>query len=162
MAKLSNLEEKYCCGCGLCNNFLEGMIDEKGYFRPCKELDSQEFDKSVCYCNSMVKSTNKGLWGEIKEAYFGYSTDENIRKKASSGGILTALACYLLRKKEIDCVIQVKVNKNNPLTTETVWNTNENEVINCCGSRYTASASLIDILKKIEFSKKYVEELWLN
>ena len=153
MNNINNFEEKYCCGCGLCNNFKEGSCDEKGYFRPNKNLNVDEFDKAYCYCNAVTKTNKCDLWGEIKEAYYGYSTNDLIRKKASSGGVLTAIACFILRKKIVDCVIQIKVNDKNPLTTETVWSSDENDVIKCCGSRYTAS--LIDILSKIDLTKKY-------
>ena len=155
MNNINDFEEKYCCGCGLCNNFKEGICDNKGFFRPNKNITVEEFDKKYCYCNLITKTDKSSLWGEIKETYYGYSTNDLIRNKASSGGILTAIASFLLRKKIVDCIIQIKVNDNNPLTTKVVWNTNENDVIKCCGSRYTASASLIDILNKIDLSKKY-------
>ena len=28
---------KYCCGCGLCNNYIEGNYDKRGFFRPNKK-----------------------------------------------------------------------------------------------------------------------------
>lgn len=155
MGHISEFEKKFCCGCGLCNNFNKGKLDEKGYYRPEITLNYENFDSSVCYCNYLARAVGNELWGKIEQAYYGYSTNNDIRKQASSGGILTAIACYLLNSKEVDCVIQMEASKENQLVTEVRWNTNVNQVMNCCGSRYTASASLINILNNIDFSKKY-------
>ena len=146
---------KYCCGCGLCNNFKKGNIDEKGYFRPNKELKTEEFNYDVCYHNYLKRADLSKMWGNIDSIFYGYSENELIRTKGSSGGILTEIACYLLENNIVDYVIQIKASLNNPLTTEVVYNKDSKEVIEAIGSKYTASAVLIDIIKKIDLSKKY-------
>ena len=80
---------------------------------------------------------------------------EKIRTIASSGGILTEIAHYLLKEHKVNCVIQIRANKSNPLETEVVWNTEAEEVLESSGSRYTASAALINLLEKLDFSKRY-------
>jgi coenzyme F420 hydrogenase subunit beta len=46
--------------------------------------------------------------------FLGYSCDEQIRKNAASGGLLTALSSYLLEKGEIDGVLTVKMQGIEP------------------------------------------------
>lgn len=44
--------------------------------------------------------------------YIGYSLDENIRYKSTSGGIGTSIVKYLLEKKLVDCALSFKYNSN--------------------------------------------------
>ena len=148
------ISTKYCCGCGLCNNIKKGYINEKGFFRPNKELKEKEFDYNICYYNYLGRADISEFWGKINELYYGYSKNEKIRTIASSGGILTEIAHYLLKEHKVNCVIQIRANKSNPLETEVVWNTEAEEVLESSGSRYTASAALINLLEKLDFSKR--------
>lgn len=148
-------EKKYCCGCGLCSTNVNGEINEKGYYRPADDNLKQQFDTDVCYCNQLQNIVDNNLWGDIKQAYYGYSSDEKVRTMASSGGILTEIACYLVKKKIVDFIIQIGVNPENQLQTRTVYNNDVESIRKCCGSRYTASASLYNLLDNIEPEKKY-------
>lgn len=149
------INTKYCCGCGLCNNIKGGYINEKGFFRPNKELKEYEFDANICYYNYLNRMKISKFWGEIEGIYYGYSQNNTTRKLASSGGMLTEIAQFLLKENLVDCIIQIRAKKDNELETEVIWNTEVEEILKCSGSRYTASASLINILKELDFSKKY-------
>lgn len=145
---------KYCCGCGLCNNFIDGKCDARGFFRPNKR-ELQKFDYSVCYCNTQVDEVSHGLWGSYKKLYYGYSKNEMHRKRGSSGGCLTEICTYLLEQKKVDCIIQVRKDEESLIKNKVQYSYSVEEVENSCGSRYTASAMLTDILSKIEDGKKY-------
>lgn len=103
----------------------------------------------------MAQIVQEDMWGKIETAYLGFSNDANIRNMASSGGILTEVACYLLKNKIVDYVVQSKVSKDNPLRTEIIYSKTLEDVISCCGSRYTASAPLLDLIEKLQRGKKY-------
>lgn len=149
-------ERKYCCGCGMCNSFTQGCIDDRGFYRPNNANEFfKKFDSSVCYCNSVGENVGNNLWGDIKEAYYGYSNDEETRHNASSGGVLTELACFLLNKKIVDCIIQIKVSEESQMKTEVIYSITEQDIKQSWGSRYTASTSLLNILDNIEIDKKY-------
>lgn len=149
------IEEKYCCGCGLCSHFVNGEINENGFYRPKDKQFKEKFDYSVCYCEQLKNVVTKDFWGNLKSAYYGYSKNPEIRKTASSGGILTELACYLLDQHIVDIVVQIRASLTDPLKTEVIWNTSSKDVIKCCGSRYTASSVLYGLLDDIDFNKKY-------
>ncbi len=146
---------KYCCGCGLCSKYLEGGINNKGYYRPENLIGLERFDTSMCYCNQVKNSLKNGIWGNFEGAFYSYAKDEKLRKDASSGGMLTAIACYLLDTGKVNQVVQIATAINDQMKTEVRWNTSSKEVRGCCGSRYTASASLEGLLDNIDINKKY-------
>lgn len=147
--------EHYCCGCGLCSGSVLGKENGKGYYRPNLEAQNGDFDFSVCYCNNLKKNVNNGLWGKYEKLYYGFSKDDEVRKKGSSGGMLTEIAAYLLDSKIADAVIQVSPKKEDAMKTEVVFSKSREDVLSCAGSRYTASSVLLGILERMEKGKKY-------
>lgn len=149
------LTKKYCCGCGLCNNFCKGQINNQGFFRPSEELFKTDFDFSVCYVNQLRKMVNSKFWGEYQSIYYSWSNDNDIRKRASSGGTLTQISQFLIENNIVDYVVQIKQNRNSLIKTEVVYSNSDDEIKMCSGSRYTSSASLINLLNNLDFKKKY-------
>ena len=147
--------KKYCCGCGLCSGGVACEENDRGYYRPDLSGQNTDFDFSVCYCNNLNTNVENGLWGKYEKLYYGYAKDCTVRKMASSGGMLTSIAKYLLQSQIVDAVIQVSPKNGDPLKTEVVENKTEDAVQNCAGSRYTASAVLLGFLERIEKGKRY-------
>lgn len=145
---------KYCTGCGLCKAM--GMADlhkdEKGFFHP----DTITKIKEICpasgiQCASFDKTE---IWGRNYGIFLGYTNDDSLRKKASSGGIISQISCYLLESKSVDCVIHIGADENNPTKTAVYFSKNVDEVKSHCGSRYAISSPLLCI-NKINPKKKY-------
>lgn len=82
------------------------------------------------------------IWGRKKSVYLGWAKDPVIREKASSGGIITAVCCYLLESGLVDAVIHTKASGKIPYATETVVSVTVEDVLACMGSRYSVSAPL--------------------
>lgn len=150
-----NKYQKFCTGCGLCaaTDNVKLKQNEKGFFYP--ESNKNMF-KKVCPISGVhTKLLDKNnIWGRKEAVYLGWSKNLNIRNKASSGGILTEVACYLLKNNKVDAVIHVGANPYNPIKTETFFSTTPEEVILHCGSRYCISSPLLK-LNEIDFNKKY-------
>lgn len=148
---------KRCCtGCGLCHSIddIEMKRDSRGFLEPENELSSRTY--VMCPVNSYMEPKNKfNIWGDYKGVYSGYSTDEEIRKKASSGGILTQIAIFLLEEKEVDGIIHTSADEKIPWRTRTVVSTTREECIKHCGSRYGASAPLLHLDELLEDKKRY-------
>ena len=150
----------YCCGCGLCESLNKCKLckDKKGFLKPDKETSElKSFCENVCpasgvQCNSL---DSKQLWGRNIQAYKAYSSDDNIRFMASSGGVLTSLCCYLLDYKLVDGIVHMKEDKNDPISTITVCSTTSSEVIEASGSRYSSSSPLRNIKQYLDDGKKY-------
>lgn len=93
-----------CTDCDICRKVCPGIgVDFEGI--------SKEIFNQVLY-NPYI--------GNYKNIYVGYAIDENIRKNASSGGIVTALMVSALKQRIIDAAIVVKMNQDQPLLPEIV------------------------------------------
>ena len=151
-----NKYSEFCTGCGLCSslNKTELLKDEKGFYKPSNisEKDIEFFEK-VCPVSGNSIDNSHNLWGTIEHAYSGWSNDTYIRRKASSGGILTSIAIFLLENDYVDGIIQTKYSKL--YGTKTVINRTRDEVISCSGSRYSISSPLLNIDEIIKNDERY-------
>ncbi|MDD3416197.1 MAG: Coenzyme F420 hydrogenase/dehydrogenase, beta subunit C-terminal domain [Lachnospiraceae bacterium] len=152
-------KKEYCTGCGLCENFQLCKLDKdsKGYLYPEEYNDELEtFAKKICPFTKKRDTTKlNSIWGNYHMLYKGYSNDEYIRTKASSGGVLTEICIYLLKNKLIDGVIQTTYDRNNPMQNVTTCSTSMVQIVNCSGSRYASSNPLRHLNKLVVTGKKY-------
>jgi len=79
-------------------------------------------------------------WGPVLEVWEGYSADDEIRFKSSSGGIATALALYCVEKEKMSGVLQTGADSQTPWKNTVFLNTNKESILACMGSRYSPSA----------------------
>ena len=103
----------------------------------------------------MVGNHPFSLWGDYVSVYEGYSTNEEIRFQASSGGALTAISIYLLENNIVDAIIHTGVSDSNPMETQTYISRTTDEVESHMGSRYAVSSPLMDFLQMIQPGKSY-------
>lgn len=98
-----------------------------------------------------LHNTKKYLGTAIK-CRMGYSSNEDIRKNASSGGMITSLLCSLLRQGKIDGAWVTRgYIENGELCYNTGIATTEDEIRACSSSIYMD----IPLLKHIEEIKKF-------
>ena len=148
MNKVEKCIVKFCTGCGLCSSVkgVELKEDAKGFSFPViKSYEDFEFCKKVCPAVQKHNETRKTIWGNYEFVYAGWSSDKNIRKMASSGGVISATLKYLLDFKLVDVVIQSAANRKQPWKTETYCHSNPDNIIEFAGSRYSISHTLSDI-----------------
>jgi coenzyme F420 hydrogenase subunit beta len=169
------LKNNLCCGCGGCilalDNLASSMkINEKGFLRPFfqPELSKQTLSQLLTICpgvNLGLKKTNINncpndtnydlIFGKYINIYVANSNNKKNRFQGSSGGILTEIACHLLRNKIVDGIFQVGADPENPLLCKTFLTRVENEVLTCAGSRYAPSSPLCDVGQMIKPGEKY-------
>jgi len=87
--------------------------------------------------------------GSFLTNYIGYSKWEDIRRRGSSGGVITTLLLYLLEKGEIDGAIVVGFKKEVPWLPETKLYKSRQEIIAASQSKY-AIFSHLAILRQIQ------------
>jgi coenzyme F420 hydrogenase subunit beta len=92
-------------------------------------------------------------FGPALEIWEGWAADPEIRHKASSGGLLTALALYCLEREGMEFVLHTGMDAQKPWTNRTVESRTRAELLACTGSRY-APASPCDGLAAIEKSSR--------
>ncbi len=158
--KITELCKEYCIGCGLCKSELNSDFseDEKGFLSPVFQQCEAEKDFLERVCPVTDKHTREDgfpVWGDGKEVFAAYSTDCEIRNRASSGGVLTALAIYLLETGKVDAVLQVKSREEKPTETVLVISTSKEQIIDSCGSRYAISSPWLNLSEQIEEKKTY-------
>ena len=146
-----------CTGCGLCKSINKASIDidNKGFYHPCSGDNS--FLRNICPSMGLHRKwmDKKQIWGKNESVYLGWSNSEEIRKKASSGGILTSLCIYLIEQKKVDGIFHTGINEVNPTETSIYISRKRDEVINNCGSRYTISHPL-EHINLVNNNEKYV------
>uniref|UniRef100_UPI0040577F94 Coenzyme F420 hydrogenase/dehydrogenase, beta subunit C-terminal domain n=1 Tax=Acetatifactor sp. TaxID=1872090 RepID=UPI0040577F94 len=150
---------EYCIGCGLCKSELdvEMKANAKGYLHPLYKQNEQDFLQKVCPVmeNYSERDYNELIWGSVVKAVGAHAQDADIRRKASSGGVLTALALYLLETGKVDGIIQVCADEANPTQTVCRISETREQVLQCCGSRYSISTPWIKLSEQIKEGKKY-------
>ena len=159
---VANVVGKMCIGCGLCHSEygVKFEQDEKGYLKinDTLSLECQHFIQQVCPIMgaAYIDNSHKDIWGERIGVYEGFSNNKDIRKKASSAGVVTTLGLYLLDKGLIDGVIHIGADEKVAYKTKTVVSFDEKSLTENCGSRYCISSPWYNLKNIINPDKKYM------
>lgn len=146
-----------CIGCGLCSSILGEAscpmtLNKEGFYspRPLHKLSNQEsaLIKRVCPGIRVEGKPHLGTWGPLVSIRQAWSSDNQIRHKAASGGVVTSLAICLLEQKMVDAILQIGVRDNSYLYNELHISRTKEEVINNAQSRY-APALVFHHIKEI-------------
>lgn len=138
-----------CTACGACAgicpcNAIEILTNTAGFLVANINNDlCIDCGKCAKICPSNPENkpsieTNDIFHGICLAGYVGYASDDTIRQKSQSGGIVTALLCYLLEQNEIEGAI---VNNLNSQTRrpQAIFASSKSEIIGACGSYYAQS-----------------------
>jgi coenzyme F420 hydrogenase subunit beta len=157
-SKIKTVVEKHlCCGCGACVAVVPGKLEMVDVFtdglrpRYISKLSDIEEKKALAVCPGIaIDYRHKipssadldllGEWGPVLDVLEGYSIDNDIRLKSSSGGVVTALAAFGISSRAATGVLQVGASKKTPYKNETRYNTTVEQVLNSCGSRYSPAS----------------------
>jgi len=155
-----------CNRCGTCVGLSGGKIvfgnKEERYLPIIKELPDPETTEAIlkacCGKAFNFPENRKRIFGEntphhlytgaYRQISIGYCTDPKIRLNAASGGIISAMLIYLLRKREIDGAVVLGMSKQKPWLTEPFIATTESEILDAAQSKYIIS-SVNEILPAI-------------
>lgn len=150
--------EKFCTGCGLCESSGKAVMDIDSQQFPNVKVEKNadiEFFENVCPVFYYEKEKISSPWGVVDSAIVGYSSNADTRFRAASGGALTEIAIFLLESNRVDAVIQVGVNPADPTNTVVNISKNRDDVLRNCGSRYSISTPLKNIIQIVDRDKKY-------
>jgi coenzyme F420 hydrogenase subunit beta len=158
MKRKIEVYKEYCSGCGLCHSVEAVQYDYKnGFFKPKLQDNNFTFCENFCPASgNWIKEIDpKKNWGRYINARVTWSTDPKLRFSASSGGTITAITEYLLKKKLVDAIIHTHVSKQSQIKTEYAVSDCVEELRDNIGSRYTVSSPLIELLQCVSYDKKY-------
>lgn len=148
----------YCSGCGLCSGICGTKFEyDRGFLKPI-DIDEKKisFYEAVCpFVNTRDISGITSFWGDYKQVSLGHASNESVRKNGSSGGVITAIACYMLEERLVDAVIHVGQDMTHPWRTQVYCSTTPAEVVKNAGSRYAQSTPLAGIDGLLLDDKKY-------
>lgn len=134
-----------CVGCGLCEGAGNAIMaeNEEGFMRPTFN-EGASFDAVASFCPVVNLPTiyDENPWGRCERAYLGWSADDHIREKASSGGVISAILKFALEKGYIDHVLHVGADSNQPLYAMPVVSSTADDILSRSGSRYVSCSSV--------------------
>jgi coenzyme F420 hydrogenase subunit beta len=153
-----------CLGCGLCETIAtskkcEMKLNDKGFYYPhFKETISKTIEKEILNCCPAIHvegdiKNNSSPWGNNVGVYDAWSTDKEIRKKGSSGGVLTALAVYLIESNRVDAILQVGVKKDSFLHNTLKISKTRNDAVQNAASRYAPALVFNDLIEILDHSQ---------
>ena len=153
---------KYCIGCGLCKSAGSLPMEKNGsgYLTiSSRKLDSEakKFIHDVCPTGdeNLKRTSSRDIWGTRLKTVFSWANDKDVRRIASSGGILTAMAIFLLETNRVDGIIHTKVSDESVIENEVHISTCKEDVLHSAGSRYSPSSPLKNIFQIIDKQKRY-------
>lgn len=160
-----------CIGCGACayackNKHISLVNIESQGIRPKFESEQCAFcTECLAYCPGYTVDSHLATgflpkqteadheFGPALEIWEGYASDSEIRFRASSGGVLSALSLYCVEREGMAFVLHSGADPEIPWTNKTYQSRNRTEILSRTGSRY-APASPCDGLAAIEESDK--------
>lgn len=149
-----------CLGCGLCESVcgksnVEMQLLSDGFFHPVVKhvvKEKEEIINKICpgvnVVNDIPFTKEESVWGHIDNLWSGYSTDSEVRTKGSSGGIVSAIAVYLLENGLVDGVMQVGGDSSDYQRNSLKISRSKTDVLDCASSRY-APALIFDKIFEI-------------
>ncbi len=162
------VEEAMCIGCGICQSIagaetLRLETSRSGYQHPVVvgELSESAVEKILAVCPSKrleslpqhlitPKTQHDSIWGPYLRIVHGWAKDPEERFEGSTGGVLTALAAYLLASGKVEFILHAKASTNEPIFGERHLSFTRTDVLKAAGSRYGPTAPLIDIGEVLE------------
>ena len=163
------VERGLCTGCAACASLLGGDalrmdMSPEGFMRPRgqRPLDKGEQQAVLKICAGRAQlgaapaeAKPHRIFGAMLHLAKGHATDKEIRFRSATGGVLTALAVYLVESGEVDGVLQLGVASDNPLHNEPRFNTTREQIVASSGSRYGPSAPLKDIAALLDSGRRF-------
>lgn len=121
----------------------------KKYLPQVKKLAAKN---SLLIKEFLERGKKRSLLGKTRGCYLAFAKDRQVRYAASSGGSVTALLLFLLKKRLIDGALVTQMDEKNLLKAKVKLAFTPKEIIQAMGSKYQPVA-LLSGLKEISKTK---------
>lgn len=157
-----------CVGCGLCESVTEQRVTmqmtSSGSLLP-EPVDGftdaeQAILLAACPGVVAVARTEPDLdedlvWGRYSDMRYAWAADPDVRFKAATGGVLTALAMFLLESGQVDSVLHVAADPDAPMRSTWVISETAADIRSATGSRYGPAKPLAGLHTVLERGQKF-------
>ena len=157
-----------CIGCGLCEAVTEGRVKmvekQSGSIRPFPlnefSIDEEALLLNVCPGvkveprNENMPNNNE-VWGNYSSLAYAWAGDADIRFRAATGGVLTALGVHLIHSKQVSFVLHIGVDPELPMRNRWFMSDTTEAVIFNAGSRYGPVAPLAGFIKALDRNQPF-------
>ncbi|MEM7115272.1 MAG: Coenzyme F420 hydrogenase/dehydrogenase, beta subunit C-terminal domain [Chloroflexota bacterium] len=157
-----------CIGCGLCEAITNGRsrmtMTPYGSLRPTPvdQFTSEEEAQLLAACPGVVVEPRvktavftDPIWGSYSSMRYAWAGNPDIRFRAATGGVLTALGVHLVRSGQAKFVLHVGSDPERPLRNRWVMSETVESVIANAGSRYAPTAPLAGLLTALERNEPF-------
>lgn len=143
-----------CIGCGLC----EALAPERWHMRMTPEGRLRPYaigpetlrgDAAILQAcpGAVAEATAQGshhddLWGSYMQMHEAWAGDPDVRFRAATGGVLTALGVHLLRSGKAAFILHCAADPERPMRSTWVMSDTPEQVSARAGSRYGPSDTL--------------------
>lgn len=152
---------KFCVGCGIClgicpvkaikPQFHNGVLTVGFDYSRCTRCAAcTEACPSLSNLNRTCPENSDGV-GKIESILFGYAADNDVRLHAASGGVATSLILHMLRRRIVDKVLVVRMNK---FTATSLLTSDPKDILSAQGSIYFKTFSLHLLPEISSYAKK--------
>jgi spermidine/putrescine transport system permease protein len=145
-----------CTGCGLCAGIapkgtVSLVMTQDGFLRPqpTAALERNEERRLLALCpgNNLRQLDSEAplldeAWGPYHRLLKGHATDEEIRFCASSGGVISAIARFLLETRRVDFILHVAADPAAPLRSKIQVSSGRDSILAGASARYGPAAPL--------------------
>lgn len=161
------VESGLCIGCGLC----EALAPERwamtytpeGRLRPAARSSDPEADLEilatcpggVARAHSEDTPCDDMIWGRYHRMERTWAADADIRFRAASGGLLTALGVHLLRSGRANFILHCEADPAAPMRTRWCISDTVDQVIARAGSRYGPSDTLAGLRVAVDRNEPF-------
>lgn len=131
--------------------------DDLGFLRPQFKPPPEQL--ALCPGRQQVAplslEDDDSMWGPVEKAWRGWATDEEIRFRGASGGVISALLIHLCESGEIDAVLHCGRDPKDPLKSISMISETRRQILSNAGSRYAPSATLSRIGELMETGLRF-------
>lgn len=162
-----------CMGCGLCRGVagddrIGFVMTPEGRMRPVTreplDADTDARINAVCPgvnvegpdpADAAPGAATDPVWGPADGVVIAHAGDPEVRHRAASGGILTALGHYLVDTGAVDFVLHVGASREAPMRSEARMGFDRASVLAGASSRYGPAAPLHDFVELLERGRPF-------
>lgn len=141
-----------CIGCGLCESLAPTRwrmrYTADGKLRPARigpgsdKAILKACPGAIARSNAEATPRTDPIWGGYHRMQKAWAADPDIRHRASTGGVLTALGAALLRSGRAAFILHCEANPDSPMRTRWCFSETVDDLVRRAGSRYGPSDTL--------------------